>query len=190
MLVRHECPGKRVLKWLLFCDHYHISFPRGNFPSKSLPELLGRLVRSTAQRNPFGKRADEVSFRMCSKVQVAYKSWISVAPFPRVYLVYSNEHDCAAALVILMRGQGKKFKNFQNFDRECNRTFQFLLSSSQIVLITIARRSRWTRDGIPCWKNFKYFFYEFQFNTRIRGSPWSSRTNFSNFNGGQSRWWW
>lgn len=83
MLVRCERPGKRPPKWLLFCEHYHISFP-GNFPSKSLPESLGRLVRST-ERCPLARGRMKYRFG-CSKVQVAYKSRISVAPaaFPRV----------------------------------------------------------------------------------------------------------
>lgn len=99
MLVRHDCPGKRVLKWLLFCDHYHISFPKGNFPSKSLPELLGRLEEAQYNVTHLGRGRMKYRFEY-SKVQVAYKSWISVAPPPflRIYLVYSNEHNCAAAL--------------------------------------------------------------------------------------------
>lgn len=73
---------------------------RGNFPSKSPPELLGRLVRSRTNgvlRDGMGQKREGCSqdrermrYRFgCSKVQVAYKSRISVEPaacsrFPRM----------------------------------------------------------------------------------------------------------
>jgi len=56
---------------------------RGNFQSKSPPELLGRLVRSrTNGLLREGRRQDRERMRYrfgCSKVQVAYKLRISVA---------------------------------------------------------------------------------------------------------------
>lgn len=181
MLVRHECPGKRVLKWLLFCDHYHISFPRGNFPSKSLPELLGRLVRSTARSVTHLGRG-----RMKYRFECARKSkWLTNREFlSRRFRVYTS---CIQMSTIAQLPSSswrwcadKKFKNSQKLRSRVQSHFPISPLKSFLL------RSRAVLDG-PVMGFLRMLNVFFTSSNLTRGSPWS---NFSNFNGGQSRWWW